>query len=77
MYQLFVFFMITDPKTTVKSKLGQCVVAFLVALAEMIMRMNQIVYAPFYALFIVGPPALALEIWMESRKAGAAKLATA
>src|SRR5215813_9949735 len=26
MYQLFVFFMITDPKTTVKSKWGQCLV---------------------------------------------------
>src|SRR5580692_9015111 len=35
MYQLFIFFMITDPKTTVKSKLGQCVVAFFVAVAEM------------------------------------------
>jgi Na+-translocating ferredoxin:NAD+ oxidoreductase RnfD subunit len=69
MYQLFVFFMITDPKTTVKSKTGQCVVAFLVALAEMIMRMQQIVYAPFYALFLVGPPALLVEMWMDSRRA--------
>ena len=57
MYQLFIFFMITDPKTTVRSKTGQCVVVFLVALVEMVLRLDQIVYAPFYALFIVGPAA--------------------
>ncbi len=38
MYQLFVFFMITDPKTTVRSKTGQCVVAFCVAIAEFLLR---------------------------------------
>src|ERR1700685_840143 len=32
MYQLFIFFMITDPKTTVRSRRGQCLVVFLVAL---------------------------------------------
>jgi Na+-translocating ferredoxin:NAD+ oxidoreductase RnfD subunit len=57
MYQLFVFFMITDPKTTVHSKVGQCVVAFMVALVEMVLRLCQIVHAPYYALFIVGPTA--------------------
>ena len=67
MYQLFVFFMITDPKTTVKTKLGQCIVAFLVAFAEFILRLMQVVYAPFYALFIVGPTANLIEIWWESR----------
>ncbi|HEV8369545.1 MAG TPA: RnfABCDGE type electron transport complex subunit D [Pyrinomonadaceae bacterium] len=67
MYQLFVFFMITDPKTTVKSKLGQCVVAFLVAFAEFIFRLMQVVYAPFYALFFVGPTANLIEIWWELR----------
>jgi enediyne biosynthesis protein E5 len=77
MYQLFIFFMITDPKTTVRSKTGQCVVVFLVALVEMIMRMYQIVYAPFYALFIVGPTAMLIEIWLDSRRASAEKLAVA
>jgi Na+-translocating ferredoxin:NAD+ oxidoreductase RnfD subunit len=71
MYQLFIFFMITDPKTTVRSKKWQCVVVFLVALVEMIMRMYQIVYAPFYALFIVGPTAMLIEIWLDSRRASA------
>lgn len=71
MYQLFIFFMITDPKTTVRSRTGQCVVAFLIALVEMIMRLNQIIYAPFYALFFVGPAAFLLEMWLDSRKAPA------
>ena len=68
MYQLFVFFMITDPKTTMKTKLGQCIVAFLVAFAECVFRLMQVVYAPFYALFVVGPAANLLEMWWESRK---------
>ncbi|HUK91501.1 MAG TPA: hypothetical protein VLZ81_13950 [Blastocatellia bacterium] len=67
MYQLFVFFMITDPKTTVSSRRGQIVVAFLVALVEMIMRLDQVIWAPFYALFLVGPAALLLEMWWTSR----------
>ncbi len=55
MYQLFIFFMITDPATTVKSRNGQILVAFAIALVEFILRLNQLIYAPFYALFIVGP----------------------
>jgi hypothetical protein len=70
MYQLFIFFMITDPKTTVRSKTWQCVVVFLVALLEMVFRLEQNVYAPFYALFIVGPTAMLVEIWLDSRRAG-------
>jgi Na+-translocating ferredoxin:NAD+ oxidoreductase RnfD subunit len=77
MYQLFVFFMITDPKTTVRSKTGQCWVAFSVAVAEMVMRLCQIVYAPFYALFVVGPTALLIEMWMESRRAQRTGIVTA
>src|SRR6476469_5424451 len=68
MYQLFVFFMITDPKTTVKSKKWQCVVVFFVAFVEMLLRLNQVVHAPLYALFLVGPTAMLMEIWLESRK---------
>ena len=68
MYQLFVFFMVTDPKTTVKSKWGQCLVVFLVAVVESLLRLNQVVYAPLYALFIVGPTAMLIEMWLESRR---------
>jgi len=67
MYQLFVFFMVTDPKTTVKSKKWQCIVVFVVAFVEMLLRLNHVVYAPLYALFIVGPAAMLIEIWLESR----------
>ncbi len=68
MYQLFVFFMITDPKTTVRTKVGQCVVVFIVAFVEIFLRLNQVVYAPLYALFLVGPAANLIEIWLESRR---------
>ena len=67
MYQLFTFFMVTDPKTTVKSVKGQCVVVFLVAALETVLRLNEIVYAPFYALFIVGPIALLIEQCLDTR----------
>ncbi|SMO63491.1 RnfABCDGE type electron transport complex subunit D [Fodinibius sediminis] len=67
MYQLFIFFMITDPKTTVQSKWGQYIVIVLIAFVEMILRINEAVYAPFYALFIVGPIAMAAELWYKDR----------
>jgi hypothetical protein len=67
MYQLFIFFMVTDPKTTVRSKAWQCVVVVLVAFVELILRLNEILYAPFYALFIVGPIAMLIDIWREGR----------
>jgi enediyne biosynthesis protein E5 len=67
MYQLFIFFMITDPKTTVQTTWGQCVVAGLVALVEMVLRLHESVYAPLYALFLVGPTTNLIEIWWSSR----------
>jgi Na+-translocating ferredoxin:NAD+ oxidoreductase RnfD subunit len=78
MYQLFIFFMITDPKTTVKSKQGQILVAFLVAVAEMMFRLAQGVMpagleilsidAPYYALTLVGPAAMAIDIVRNGKK---------
>jgi Na+-translocating ferredoxin:NAD+ oxidoreductase RnfD subunit len=68
MYQLFVFFMITDPKTTVRTRTGQCVVAFCVALLEFFLRLDQVVYAPIFALFFVGPAANLIEIWRDSHR---------
>jgi Na+-translocating ferredoxin:NAD+ oxidoreductase RnfD subunit len=68
MYQLFIFFMITDPKTTVMTKRGQILVAFLVAFAEHVLRLNNNIHAPYYALFFVGPVANAIEIWWTERK---------
>jgi Na+-transporting NADH:ubiquinone oxidoreductase subunit NqrB len=69
MYQLFIFFMITDPKTTVRSsKWAQAFVGFLVALAEMLLRLAENVHAPYYALFTVGPAANLVEIYLTSRR---------
>ena len=67
MYQLFTFFMVTDPKTTVKSRKAQILVVILVAFVEMLLRLNEVVYAPFYALFLVGPAAMVVELWSEAR----------
>lgn len=73
MYQLFIFFMITDPKTTVRSQRGQMFVAFLVAVAEMGFRLAQNVDAPYFALTVVGPIAMAIDIWRTPRKPAEAK----
>lgn len=69
MYTLFLFFMVTDPKTTVRTRGGQMAVAVLVAACECLVRFaceldllaatNPLCVAPpMYALFLVGPPAL-------------------
>lgn len=68
MYQLFALFMITDPKTTVSSKRGEMVVAFIIAFVEMFLRLAEVVYAPFYALFLVGPTAMLIEMWWTARQ---------
>ena len=72
MYQLFIFFMVTDPKTTVGPKWAQCVVVFIVAFVEMMLRLNEVVYAPFYALCLVGPSALLVEAAIKYRRQPAA-----
>lgn len=67
MYQLFVLFMITDPKTTVSTNRGRMWVAFLIAFVEFLFRLSEAVYAPFYALFLVGPVAMVVEDLWSSR----------
>jgi Na+-translocating ferredoxin:NAD+ oxidoreductase RnfD subunit len=71
MYQLYIFFMITDPKTTVRGKRAQCLVVFLVAAVEAGLRLLEFVHAPYYALFAVGPVANLVEI-LRDRRARAA-----
>jgi Na+-translocating ferredoxin:NAD+ oxidoreductase RnfD subunit len=69
MYQLFIFFMVTDPKTTVGPRWAQSVVVIAVAFVEMLLRLSEVIYAPFYALFLVGPSAMLIERWLQSRAA--------
>ena len=64
--------MITDPKTTVQTTWGQRLVVLLVVLVEMLLRLHESVYAPLYALFLVGPVANLSEIWWQARQSAAA-----
>jgi enediyne biosynthesis protein E5 len=78
MYQLFMFFMVTDPRTIVSGRKQQLVVLLLVAAAECLIRIacdfewigdqNPLRFAPpMFALFLVGPVAL----WWQLRHAPA------
>jgi Na+-translocating ferredoxin:NAD+ oxidoreductase RnfD subunit len=71
MYQLFIFFMVTDPGVAVRSKGGQVATVVAVAFVEMLFRLNEVVYAPLYALFFVGPAALLID-----RAAGSGRATT-
>lgn len=73
MYQLFIFFMITDPRTTVGPRWAQILVAFLIAALEAVMRLFEFVYAPFYALFLIGPAAMMIELALARRSAAVAR----
>ena len=72
MYQLFIFFMVTDPRTTVHTKRGRIMVVAIVAVVEAIIRIagdyNVAALSPLYpappilALAIVGPIAMAIDL---------------
>ena len=73
MYQLFVFFMVTDPRTTVSTKRGRIIVVAIVALVETLIRLGGdfqlALLRPFYvsppilALAMVGPIAMFIDLW--------------
>jgi hypothetical protein len=73
MFQLYIFFMITDPKTVTRTRGRQCLVAVLIAVVETILRLGlRDIYSLFHALFIVGPIANLIEIrWTAKQKATA------
>jgi hypothetical protein len=63
MFQLYIFFMITDPKTTVRGRANQMLVAGMVAVAETVFRLAfKDVHSLYHALFFVGPAANVIEI---------------
>lgn len=76
MYQLFVFFMITDPRTVVRGKQRQIVVAIIIAVMETLIRFASDKGWPlptgfnaapaFFALAMVGPVAK----WLDLRRSG-------
>jgi Na+-transporting NADH:ubiquinone oxidoreductase subunit NqrB len=87
MYQLFILYMITDPKTTVRTRHGQMAMVVVVALVECVFRtlptfyptsrfvQDAAIHAPFYALFLVGPCFLVREILQDRAKKAAEKSA--
>lgn len=63
MFQLYIFFMITDPQTTTRARWSQMLVAVLVAVAETVCRLAfKDVHSLYHALFFVGPMANLVEI---------------
>lgn len=73
MLQLYIFFMITDPKTTTRGRRNQVLVAMLVAVMETFLRLAfKDVHSLYHALFLVGPAANLVEIYVDHRKARSA-----
>ena len=78
MYQLFVFFMVTDPRTTVSTRRGRIIVVAIVALVEALIRLAGDVQLPLLRPFYVSPPILALSIvgpiamWWDLRRTASA-----
>jgi len=79
MYQLFVFFMITDPRTVVRGRRKQIVVAVVIALAETLIRFASDKGWPLPTAFNAAPPLLALALvgpvakWLDLRRAQPAR----
>lgn len=77
MYQLFVFFMITDPPTTVSTRRGRIAVAVAIAAMETLLRLGNdfglAIAAPFapapaiFALALVGPLAKLIDVERRAR----------
>ena len=74
MYQLFVFFMITDPRTIVRGRRRQIIVAILIAVMETLIRFASDKGWPLPTAFNVGPAFLALALigpvakWLDLRR---------
>jgi Na+-transporting NADH:ubiquinone oxidoreductase subunit NqrB len=74
MYQLFVFFMITDPRTAVQGRRRQMAVAVIVAAAEALIRAASDQAWPLPTAFGAAPPLVALALvgpaakWLDLRR---------
>jgi Na+-transporting NADH:ubiquinone oxidoreductase subunit NqrB len=82
MYQLFVFFMITDPRTVVRGRPRQIAVAVAVAVAEAVIRYGADRGWPLPIAFSAAPPLAALALvgpvakWIDLRRTPPAPAAT-
>ena len=83
MYQLFVFFMITDPRTVVRGRRPQMIVAVIIALVEAMIRFASDQGWPLPTAFNAAPALVALWLvgpvakWIDLRRAGPRKPAPA
>jgi len=74
MYQLFIFFMITDPRTVVRGRRRQIVVAVSIALMETLIRFGSDKGWPLPTAFNAAPAFLALALvgpvakWIDLRR---------
>jgi hypothetical protein len=62
MYQLFVFFMVTDPRTTVSTRRERMIVVAIVAVVESLIRLAGDFQVPLLRPLYVSPPILALAL---------------
>lgn len=62
MYQLMVFFMLTDPRTTVGTRRGRMIVVAIIAALECAIRLGNDLDVPLAAWLAPAPPILALAI---------------
>jgi len=62
MYQLFIFFMVTDPRTTVSTRNGRIGVVLIVAMVEALIRIAGDRHLAALSLFYPAPPILALAV---------------
>ncbi|HEX2717498.1 MAG TPA: hypothetical protein VHM67_07435 [Gemmatimonadaceae bacterium] len=75
MYQLFLFFMITDPRTIVRGRRKQVAVAVVIAVAEALIRLASDRGGPLPTAFNAAPPLIALALvgpvakWLDLRRA--------
>jgi len=79
MYQLFIFFMITDPRTVVRSRRWQIIVAVIIAVVEAVIRFASDQAWPLPVAFNAAPPLVALALvgpvakWIDLRRGGQAQ----
>jgi hypothetical protein len=76
MFQLYIFFMITDPKTTPRARWAQTLLAVVVALLDTGLRLAfKDKFALYHALFIAAPVFNLVGIWHDSRRRAPAQAA--
>lgn len=70
LYQIFIFFMITDPRTSPATRKGRIIYALAIAFTEALFRLLRNHNAPFFAVFVINPLAVIWEALAERSKAG-------